>query len=252
MEKMNDLKDLLRHEIEDLYSAEEQIIEALPMMIDNANNQTLKNSLNEHLEVTKAQKKRLDQVLKLMGPNENKNRKGFLSGLFGGKQECKAMKGILEEGNKIMAEDMSPEVMDAAIIASAQKVEHYEICGYGTARSFARELGLTKVQDLLQQTLDEEYEADNLLTVLAESSINQEAESTEDSASASSGRKSSGERVTRSEKQMEPVSNRRASASGKTSPGNGKNSGPRKSAGSSERTSRSSGGRSSSGSSRGR
>jgi ferritin-like metal-binding protein YciE len=252
MEKMNDLKDLLRHEIEDLYSAEEQIIEALPLMIENANNQTLKNSLNEHLEVTKAQKKRLDQVLKLMGPNENKNKKGFLSGLFGGKHECKAMKGIIEEGNKIMAEDMSPEVMDAAIIASAQKVEHYEICGYGTARSFARELGLTKVQDLLQETLDEEYEADNLLTVLAESSINQEAESTEDSASGSSRRKNSGERVSRTEKQMEPVANRRTSISGRSSSGNGKSSGPGKSNGNTGRGTRSTGGRGSSGSSRGR
>ena len=248
MEKMNDLKDLLRHEIEDLYTAEEQIIEALPLMIENANNPTLKNSLSEHLKVTEMQKKRLDQVRKLLGSNDDKEKKGFFSGLFGGKQECKAMKGIIEEGNKIMGEDMSPEVLDAAIIASAQKVEHYEICGYGTARSFARELGLTKVTELLQETLDEEYEADDLLTILAESSINEEAEITADSASGSTGRKS-GERVSRSERELEPVSNRRTSS--KSSSGNGKTSGPRKPGGSSGRGT-TSGGRGSSGSARGR
>ena len=147
-----------------------------------------------------------------------------------------------------MGEDMSPEVLDAAIIASAQKVEHYEICGYGTARSFARELGLTKVTELLQETLDEEYEADDLLTILAESSINEEAEITADSASGSTGRKS-GERVSRSERELEPVSNRRTSS--KSSSGNGKTSGPRKPGGSSGRGT-TSGGRGSSGSARGR
>ncbi len=227
MEKMNDLKDLLRHEIEDLYSAEEQIIKALPLMIEKANNATLKNSLAEHLEVTHGQKKRLDQVQKLMGEKKSGEKKGLFSGLFGGKHECKAMKGIIEEANTVMAEDMNPEVMDAAIIASAQKVEHYEITSYGTARSFARELGLTKVQELLQATLDEEYEADNLLTVLAESSINEEAE-TADEASASNNRRTASERSRAAE--MEPVSNKRSSASGRSSSGSSERSGSRSNA----------------------
>ncbi|MGZ5286009.1 MAG: YciE/YciF ferroxidase family protein, partial [Flavisolibacter sp.] len=171
--------------------------------------------------VTKVQKKRLDQVQKLMGEQKTERKKGLFAGLFGGKHECKAMKGIVEEANSIMAEEMNPEVMDAAIIASAQKVEHYEITSYGTARSFARELGLTKVQELLQQTLDEEYEADNLLTVLAESSINKEAE-TADEASASSGRRTSAERSRTAE--LEPVSNKRSTSSARsnTSAGSGK------------------------------
>jgi ferritin-like metal-binding protein YciE len=208
MEKMKDLKGLLRHEIEDLYSVEEQIIAALPLMIEKADNPTLKTALEEHLEVTKEQKKRLDQIQKQLGPQE-RGKKGFLSGLLSGKHECKGMKGIIEEGNKIMAEDLSPEVMDAAIVAAAQKVEHYEICGYGTARSYARELGLTKIQQLLQQTLDEEYEADDLLTVLAESSINEEAEDAR-----ASGRRSSAEKVRKEEMEMEPVSSKRNSSTG--------------------------------------
>ena len=220
MEKLNDLKDLLRHEIEDLYSAEEQITEALPKMIEKANNETLKKSLAEHLEITRLHIKRLDQVQKIIGTHEEKGRKkGFLSGLFGGKHECKAMKGIIEESNKIMGEDMNPEVMDAAIIGSAQKVEHYEICGYGTARSFARELNLTKVVELLQETLDEEYEADGLLTVLAESSINKQAEYADENSVPGSSRVNAGrERVRNEEMELEPVTNRRTSST--TSTGN--------------------------------
>ena len=122
------------------------------------------------------------------------------------------MKGIIEESNKIMGEDMNPEVMDAAIIGSAQKVEHYEICGYGTARSFARELNLTKVVELLQETLDEEYEADGLLTVLAESSINKQAEYADENSVPGSSRVNAGrERVRHEEMELEPVSNRRNS-----------------------------------------
>ena len=161
MEKMNNLRDLLKHEIQDLYSAEEQILDALPAMIDKAGNPTLKSSLKEHLRITELQKNRLDKVLQLMEVSKeevNGNKKKGILGLFSGKQKCKGMEGIIEEAKKVMGEDMHPDVMDAAIIASAQKVEHYEICGYGTARSFAAELGLSQVADLLEETLDEEYE----------------------------------------------------------------------------------------------
>jgi ferritin-like metal-binding protein YciE len=221
MEKMNDLRDLLKHEIQDLYSVEEQIIEALPKMIEKANNTTLKNSLSEHLKITEEHKKRLDKIQQMMNKNskeeENSNKKkGFLSGLFSGSHVCKGMKGIIEEGNKVMGEDMSPEVMDAAIIACAQKVEHYEICGYGTARTYARELGMDQLAQLLEKTLSEEYEADDRLTELAVNRVNLQAESAGSRAgdrSASgvnqrAGRGSNPERVRRAEREMEPVSSR--------------------------------------------
>lgn len=212
---MHDLRDLLKHEIEDLYSAEEQIIEALPLMIENAGNKNLKQSLNQHLKVTQQQKKRLDQVMKLMneGSKEGEKKKGIMGLFGGGKHVCKGMKGIIEEGNKIMGANIDPEVRDAAIIASAQKVEHYEICGYGTARSYAEELQLTEVEKLLKQTLDEEYEADILLTELAETRVNLEAESASGGnrtgAGSSRARETNAERILVRERQMEPVSTKR-------------------------------------------
>lgn len=182
MEKMNDLRDLLKHEIQDLYSAEEQIIKALPAMIDKARHPELKKALKEHLRVTEQQKKRLDQVRQhLESPQEAADMnedKGLFSRLMNRRQVCKGMEGILKEGEHIMDEDMNPDVMDAAIIASAQKVEHYEICGYGTVKAYARELGLSEVENLLDQTLQEEYTADDMLTQLAVGRLNREAEST--------------------------------------------------------------------------
>jgi len=174
MENMNQLRDLLKHEIKDLYSAEEQIIEALPKMIEKANNNELKKVLKQHLQVTEKQKDRLDQVLEALDEEREEEREGVL-GLFKGEQKCLAMKGIIDEGEKLMKEDMSPEVSDAAIIAAAQKVEHYEITSYGTARAYAQELSLNQVENLLRKTLDEEYEADDLLTELAESRVNEKA-----------------------------------------------------------------------------
>ena len=188
MEKMIDLKDLLKHEVLDLYSAEEQIIAAMPAMIDKAGDSRLKKSLQEHLKVTEKQKTRLDKVKKLLsdGRSEesNGNGQGFFSSLFGGvsggSQKCKGMEGLISEGEKMMGEDMTAEVLDAAIIASAQKIEHYEICGYGTARAYARQLKLGEVAELLEETLDEEYEADDRLTDLAIGSVNEEAEEAEE------------------------------------------------------------------------
>jgi ferritin-like metal-binding protein YciE len=177
---MKDLKDLLKHEVMDLYSAEEQIIAALPKMIEKANNPQLKDALSMHLEVTKRQKDRLDQVKEILMQGQKKTEKKGLLGLFGSdKQVCKGTQGLVEEGEKMMKENMNPEVMDAAIISCAQKIEHYEISGYGTARAYARELNLFPVAELLEETLDEEYEADDLLTDLAVGRINQEAEDAE-------------------------------------------------------------------------
>lgn len=179
MEKLQSLKDLVKHDIDDIYSAEEQILEALPAMIEKAQNPALKKILEDHRNVTEEHKNRLDRVKQLLneGNEESGNSGGgFLSNLFGGGQKCKAMQGIIEEGQKVMAEDMNEEVMDAAIIACAQKVEHYEITSYGTLRAYTEELGLQEVTKLLEQTLNEEYDADDRLTELATGKVNLKAE----------------------------------------------------------------------------
>lgn len=177
MATMVNLRELLEHEIEDLYSAEEQLIEALPLMAEGATDRELKKAIREHLRITKAQKKRLDQVKKLFKKESSEEESsGFLERMFGGGTKCKGMEGLIKEGNKIMAEDMEPSVKDAAIIASSQKIEHYEISGYGTARAYARELGLREVERLLAATLKEEYTADKLLNTLALNKVNLKAE----------------------------------------------------------------------------
>jgi ferritin-like metal-binding protein YciE len=191
MENIQDLTALLKHEIEDLISAEDQLIAGMPLMVEAAKNSQLKKALREHLRITKGQRKRLDKVQKLLNGKKGgeEESKGFLSKLFGGAttHECKGMKGIIEEGNKIMGAPMADVVKDAAIIASAQKQEHYEICGYGTARAYARELDLKEVAALLEETLNEEYEADRLLTELAERDINEKAEKNNKSSKSTGG-----------------------------------------------------------------
>jgi ferritin-like metal-binding protein YciE len=197
MEKMKDLRDLLKHEIKDLYSAEEQIIMAMPAMIEKVQSPQLKQSLQRHLQITQEQLDRLEKVQQLMKQGdtdeneEDDEQEGSKEGLFtrllrrrtqsseetgSDGEKCRGMQGLIEEGEKVMAEEMEPSVMDAAIIACAQKIEHYEICGYGTARAFARELNLNQVAELLEETLDEEYEADDRLTDLAVGQVNEEAE----------------------------------------------------------------------------
>ena len=159
---METLKDLYVEELKDLYSAEKQILQALPRMAKKASNPQLRAAFEEHVEVTKTQVERLDQIFERIGRSPR------------GKK-CKGMEGLLEEGKEMMQEDMEPEVLDAALISAAQKVEHYEMAGYGTVRSYAQLLGQDSDARLLQQTLDEEGEADEKLTQLAESSINVEA-----------------------------------------------------------------------------
>ncbi len=178
MEKMNDLKALLRHCVQELYSAEEQIIEAMPAMIAKAENPSLKQALEQHLRITENQRERIDEVRQMLGADEESVTKysGILSNLFGAGSKCKGMEGLIDEGQKVMAENLSPEVLDAAIIAGNQKIEHYEIAAYGTARTYAQQLGLSQIAQLLQQTLDEEYRADEILTTLAVGGVNQSAE----------------------------------------------------------------------------
>ncbi len=178
MAEMNDLRELLRHDVQLLRSAEEQIIAAMPAMIAKANNPALKEALEQHLRITERQRDRIDQVRQMIGANEEsvESHTGILSMLMGGGDKCKGMEGIIQEGQKVMAEDLSPQVLDAAIIGGNQKIEHYEIACYGTARTYAQQLGLTEVAALLQQTLDEEYQADQILSGLAVSGVNQNAE----------------------------------------------------------------------------
>jgi ferritin-like metal-binding protein YciE len=180
MATLVNLRNLLDHEIEDLYSAEEQLIEALPLMAENATDRELKRTIREHLRVTKEQKRRLDQVKKILKKEsgEGEGSGSFLERMFGGSEgtKCKGMEGLIKEGRKMMGEEMEPSVKDAAIIASSQKIEHYEISGYGTARAYAKELGLREVERLLAATLKEEYTADKLLNVLALNKVNLKAE----------------------------------------------------------------------------
>jgi ferritin-like metal-binding protein YciE len=160
--EMQSLQDLFEDELKDTYNAENQILKALPKMAKKANSPALKQAFELHEEETREHVDRLEQVFKLMG----KPAKG---------KTCKAMKGIVEEGKEMMEEEMEPEVMDAALIASAQRVEHYEIAAYGTLRTFAKQLGQDEAATLLQQTLDNEGETDKKLTKLATAKINQRA-----------------------------------------------------------------------------
>jgi ferritin-like metal-binding protein YciE len=180
MEKINDLRKLLKHELDDLYSAETQLIDALPEMVKSATDNELKAAISGHLKVTKTQKERLVKIRRLLndGDEEPKEARGFFASLFmskEGEEHCKAMEGLIKEADTLMKEDMTSEVKDAAIIAAAQKIEHYEISSYGTAKAYAMQLGLKQVAQLLNTTLDEEYAADDSLTLLAVGRINLEA-----------------------------------------------------------------------------
>ena len=153
------LQDLYVHELKDLYSAEKQLIKALPKMAGAANNAKLSSGFREHLEQTKGHAERLEKILT-----------GHKQSTRGAK--CKGMEGIVAEGAEMIEEEADSEVKDAGLIAAAQRVEHYEIAGYGTARTYAELLGDKEGAKLLQTTLQEEEETDKKLTSLAKSSIN--------------------------------------------------------------------------------
>jgi ferritin-like metal-binding protein YciE len=162
MEKrLNDLRDLLHHELRDLYSAEKQITEALPKMAKAARSRDLRSAFEHHLEQTRKQVERLERVAKEMNFD------------IGG-MECKAMKGIIKEGEEMIHEEADDAVNDAGLIAAAQRVEHYEIAGYGTVVTYLKLLGHDEHQKLLAETLKEERSTDEKLTAIAEE-INVEA-----------------------------------------------------------------------------
>jgi len=182
MKTIDTLHELLKHELKDLYSAEAQIIEALPGMIKKASDKRLKTALKNHLDVTTKQKDRLDKIQEMLGEENNtqqEEKKGFFAELFKskeGEEHCKAMEGLVKYGKTLLKEDMTPEVMDAGIIAACQKIEHYEISSYGTAKAYALQLKMQKVADMLNETLNEEYFADDSLTKLAVGDVNLHAE----------------------------------------------------------------------------
>jgi len=155
------LQDVLETELEDLHSAETQLTKALPKMAKAATNDELKKAFEEHLEETKGHVKRLEEALGELGVEP--------------KEECKAMKGLIAEGDEIMSEDGDPTAKDAALIAAAQKVEHYEIASYGTVSQLAEDCGFDSIKELMDQTLEEEMQADKLLTKIATTKINQKA-----------------------------------------------------------------------------
>ncbi|HEX6322692.1 MAG TPA: ferritin-like domain-containing protein [Vicinamibacterales bacterium] len=172
MAAMEDLRDLLIHELEDLYDAEHRITKALPKMRKAAGSAELKDAFDAHLTETEGQIDRLEQCFDLLG--ESAKRK-----------KCHGILGLIEEGQEEMDEDASQAVLDAALIGAAQKVEHYEMAAYGTARTHAALLGNDEVASLLQETLDEESAANEKLTAIAETGINEAAAEGEDDADAS-------------------------------------------------------------------
>jgi ferritin-like metal-binding protein YciE len=160
--ELESLRALYVDELKDLYSAEGQILKALPRMIKAASSRDLKTALTEHERVTRKQVQRLERIFKDLDESPR------------GKK-CHGMEGLLEEGKELISEKPEPDVLDAGLISKAQHVEHYEIAGYGTVRAWAQQLGFEQHVELLQETLDEEGEADKKLSQLAESSINIEA-----------------------------------------------------------------------------
>jgi len=160
--KLENLKDLYIHELKDLHSAEQQITKALPKMVKAASNEELADAFREHLEQTEEHVSRLEEILK----NHDETFRGA---------KCKGMEGLIKEGAEMIKEDGDDDTRDAGLISAAQRVEHYEIAGYGCARTYAELLGDNEGAELLQQTLDEEKATDRKLTELA-GSINVEAE----------------------------------------------------------------------------
>ena len=160
--KLETLKPLYIDELRDLYNAENQLVKALPKMAKAASSEELQDAFEKHLEQTKSHVDRLEEVFEEIGEKP----KG---------KTCKAMKGLIDEGSEILKEDGEESVIDAGIIVAAQKVEHYEIASYGSVRTFAQLLGKDRSADLLQRTLDEESEANEVLNKLAEDIVNPEA-----------------------------------------------------------------------------
>jgi ferritin-like metal-binding protein YciE len=161
--KTKGFRDLFELELKDLYSAEEQLVEAFPKMAESSTSEELREAFESHLEETVIQMKRLERIFHQLDVS------------YGRVEKCRAMEGLIAEAEKVIEEGLDPHVLDAAMICAAQRVEHYEIAGYGCARTFAQQLGHDDIADLLQETLDEEGEADRKLTEIALDAVNMEA-----------------------------------------------------------------------------
>lgn len=181
--ELTSLEDLFVEELKDLYSAENQLLKAIPKMAKAASSKQLKAGFEKHLKQTKSHVERLEQVCELFEVSPRGKR-------------CKAMEGLIDEGAEVIAEDAEPDVKDAALIAAAQRVEHYEIAGYGCVRTYAKLLGNDQAARLLQQTLDEEGDTDKSLTKLAES-INVRAENPSTDGNGKATRKKSSRKLAR-------------------------------------------------------
>ena len=161
---LGSMQELLVQQLKDLYSAEGQIVKALPKMAKGATNPELRKAFEKHLEETKAQQQRIEEIF------ESEKLAGSPRG-----HKCKGMEGLLEEGSEMLEEDGEENVLDAGLIAAAQRVEHYEIAGYGTARTMAELLGMNKAAKLLEQSLKEEEATDKKLTQIAEQYVHASA-----------------------------------------------------------------------------
>jgi len=165
------MQDLLIHQLQDIYSAEQQLTKALPKLQEKASTEELATAFGAHLAETKNQVTRLDQVFKILGEQP-------------GGVKCKAMEGLIEETNEILEEDGNESVIDAGIIAAAQRVEHYEVSAYGSAKAFAALLGLSDVVELLNESQQEETAADKKLSLIATTEVNARAAGTDPSMAA--------------------------------------------------------------------
>lgn len=163
--KLKSLEDLFVNELRDLYSAEKQILQALPKMAKAASSEELQAAFEEHLQQTETHVERLENIFEQLEISSR------------GKK-CKAIEGLIEEGKELMSEDAEPAVLDAGLISAAQKVEHYEMAGYGCVRTYAQQLGHDEAAELLQETLNEEGETDEKLTGIAEGMVNLQAAET--------------------------------------------------------------------------
>lgn len=175
--KTESLHELYIEQLRDLYDAETQLVRALPKLAEAANSEELRSGFEKHLEQTKGHVQRLEEIFQALGEKPTG-------------EKCKGMEGLIKEGSELAKEDMDEDVKDAGLIASAQRVEHYEIAGYGTVRTYANLLGFADAEALLEQTLDEEKETDRKLTELAEE-INIEAKAGADSEATTSQMRSS-------------------------------------------------------------
>jgi ferritin-like metal-binding protein YciE len=163
MMEVGSLNDVFEHDLRDLYSAEKQLVQALPSVASAASSKELATAIESHLEETRGHVKRLEQVFEVCD-------------LSAEEEHCKGMEGLIKEGSEIAEADGDPDARDAALIGAAQKVEHYEIAAYGTVRTLAEQLGYDDAAVLLSQTLDEESAADEKLTKIATESVNQAAQ----------------------------------------------------------------------------